>query len=124
MIKGEGMDLYGNGSVDLNKMELDFVVMAVLFKTVDAIVTIIPGIGKKVGEDERSISAIPIEIKGPIKDPEVRLFSEDSLTRGIFELFNKTLEFPFKLFRHGRERPDTSGENDGVKEKDKLQSPP
>ena len=112
MIKGEGMNLYTDGRVDLGKMELDLVVMAAFFKTFDAIVTIIPGVGREVSKDERSVSAMPITIKGPIKDPDVRLFSEDSVTGSILDIFKKTIQFPFRLFSPKETTPDESGEND------------
>ncbi len=76
-IIGEGLDIFFEGTVDLSTTALDMVAYVKPFKMVDSIVTLIPYVGKDLGDGEKSIAYIPFKIKGDIDNPDVFLVFED-----------------------------------------------
>ncbi len=74
-IIGEGLDIFINGTVDLDTTDLDLAANVKPFKTIDSIITLIPYVGKTLGEGEKSIAFIPFKIKGNLKEPDVFLIS-------------------------------------------------
>ena len=76
-ILGEGLDIFFTGTVDLKTTALDMVAYVKPFKMVDSIVTLIPYVGKNLGDGEKSIAYIPFKIKGTLENPDVFLIFED-----------------------------------------------
>jgi len=76
-VLGEGLDIFFKGTIDLKTTALDMVAYVKPFKMVDSIVTLIPYVGKKLGEGEKSVAFIPFKIKGDLGDPDVFLIFED-----------------------------------------------
>ena len=76
-IIGEGLDIFFEGTVDLKTTALDMVAYVKPFKMVDSIVTLIPYVGKNLGDGEKSIAFIPFKIKGTVEEPDVFLIFED-----------------------------------------------
>ena len=76
-ILGEGLDIFFEGTVDLKTTALDMVAYVKPFKMVDSIVTLIPYVGKNLGDGEKSIAYIPFKVKGTIDNPDVFLIFED-----------------------------------------------
>ena len=76
-ILGEGLDIFFKGTVDLTTTTLDMVAYVKPFKMVDSIVTLIPYVGKTLGDGEKSIAYIPFKIKGTLENPDVFLIFED-----------------------------------------------
>ena len=71
-VTGDGLDFYCKGSIGLSSKEMDLVVYAHPFKTIDSIVTVIPFVGEDLGGGEKVVTLIPIKVQGRIGG-EVRL---------------------------------------------------
>ena len=82
-IIGEGLDIFFKGTADLKTGGLDMVAYVKPFKMVDSIVTMIPYVGKTLGEGEKSIAFIPFKIKGSVNNPDVFLIFEGQNGGGL-----------------------------------------
>jgi hypothetical protein len=77
-VVGDGLDFYVKGAIDLGSKDLDLIVYARPFKTIDAVVTIIPFVGKDIGDGETGVALIPIKIGGKVGDPDVSFYRGDT----------------------------------------------
>ncbi|EKD39256.1 MAG: membrane protein-like protein [uncultured bacterium] len=92
---GETLDLIGYGEIDLEKKTLDGQLLAAPFKTVDTIVKYIPGVNYLLGG---SLVAIPIGITGVLGDPRVEVMSASAVGSSLYNLAERTIKSPLKLF--------------------------
>lgn len=99
-IEGEGLNIFGQGTIDLGlaNWEADLTVMVAPLKSVDAVITKIPLIGKVVGGNKKALLAIPASIKGDLRDPDVTILPPESIGKGFLNLITNTLMVPFQIF--------------------------
>lgn len=97
VIKGTGVNIFTRGSIALKDMNGDLVMIIAPFKTIDAILTRIPFIGRVLGGKTGSIVGIPVGIKGPLKDPQVNILPVSAIGTGILELVTDTIKLPFRI---------------------------
>lgn len=97
VIKGTGVNIFTRGSIALKDMNGDLVMIIAPFKTIDAILTRIPFIGRVLGGKTGSIVGIPVGIKGPLKDPHVNILPASAIGTGILELVTDTIKLPFRI---------------------------
>ena len=97
IIKGEGLNLFGSGKIDLDDMDADMIVLVAPLKTIDTIVSKVPLLGKAIGGKDATIVAFPVKIKGQIKDPEVTVLSPDAVGGAMIDLVKNTLMLPFRI---------------------------
>ncbi len=96
-IKGQGLNLYTVGTVDLANWDLDLVVLVAPFKTVDEIVSMVPLLGRALGGKQQMLIAIPVKVKGPAQDPSVTLMPAKAVTGVLKRVFINPLKIPFEL---------------------------
>jgi hypothetical protein len=97
VIKGTGVNIFTRGSIALKDMNGDLVMIIAPFKTIDAILTKIPYIGRVLGGKTGSIVGIPVAVKGPLKDPQVNILPASAIGTGILELVTDTIKLPFRI---------------------------
>ncbi|RPI54914.1 MAG: hypothetical protein EHM49_02570, partial [Deltaproteobacteria bacterium] len=97
IIKGKGLNLFGSGTIDLDHMDADMIILVAPLKTIDTMVSKVPLIGKAIGGKGAAIVAFPIKIKGQIKDPEVTVLSPDAVGGAMIDLVKNTLMLPFHI---------------------------
>ncbi len=97
IIKGEGLNLFGSGTIDLDDMDADMTVLVAPLKTIDTIVSKVPLLGKAIGGKDATIVAFPVKIKGQITDPEVTVLSPDAVGGAMIDLVKNTLMLPFNI---------------------------
>ena len=97
IIKGEGLNFFGSGTIDLDDMDTDMIVLVAPLKTIDTIVSKVPLLGKAIGGKDAAIVAFPVKIKGQIKDPEVTVLSPDAVGGAMIDLVKNTLMLPFNI---------------------------
>ncbi|MBU0480108.1 MAG: AsmA-like C-terminal domain-containing protein [Proteobacteria bacterium] len=98
VLKGSGLNLFTQGEYDLGSHQADLTMMVAPLKTVDAIVTNIPLIGKIAGGADNALISIPVGIKGNLHDPAVTLLPPGAIGKGLFNLITNTLSLPFTVF--------------------------
>lgn len=97
VIKGTGVNIFTKGSIVLKDINGDLVMIIAPFKTIDAILTRIPFIGRVLGGKTGSIVGIPVGIKGPLKDPQVNILPISAIGTSILELVTDTIQLPFRI---------------------------
>jgi hypothetical protein len=93
---GETLTLVGSGEIDLDKRTLDAQLLAAPFKTIDTIVKYLPGINYLLGG---SLVAIPVGVSGSLDDPSVMVLSPTAIGSSIYNLAERAITSPFKLFK-------------------------
>ncbi len=98
-IKGEGINLFGSGSLDLSSFDVDATVLVAPLKTVDAVLGKIPVVGRIIGGKNLTLLTIPVGVKGPVSDPRVIVLQPDKVGGAIFKWVVDTLKLPFELLQ-------------------------
>ena len=91
---GETLDALGEGEIDLVEQSVDLELLAAPFQTVDTVVKNIPGVNYLMAG---SLVAIPVSIKGPLDDPQVKVMSATSIGSSLLRLGERTIKSPLKL---------------------------
>jgi hypothetical protein len=97
-IDGEGLNIFGQGTVNMSNWSADLTTMVAPLKTVDAIITKIPLIGNVVGGTDKAVISIPVSLKGNLRDPKVTILPPDAIGEGLLNLVENTLKMPFRIF--------------------------
>lgn len=97
VIRGEGLNLFARGSLNLGTLQSDLVVMIAPFKTIDAVVAKIPLVGRIFGGKDAAVVTIPVAVKGDIRDPETTVMSPEAVGEGLLNLVRNTLLLPFHI---------------------------
>ncbi len=97
VVRGEGLNLFARGKLNLGTRQADITLLVAPFKTIDAIVGNIPLVGRVFGGKESAIITIPVGIKGDISDPEVTVLAPDAVGEGLLNLVKNTLLLPFNI---------------------------
>ncbi len=123
-VKGQGINLFGSGELDLSTYELDATVLVAPLKTVDVVLEKIPVVGRVVGGKHKTMITIPVGVSGPVKDPSVIILQPDKVGGAILNWVRDTIKLPFELigpmFKGGEEEPaekDQQEENQSEKQK-------
>jgi hypothetical protein len=98
VVKGQGLNLFGQGSIDLKTSQADLIIMVAPLKTIDAIITNLPIIGQVAGGRDKAVISIPVGIKGDLNDPSVSLLPPEAIGEGIVNLITNTLKMPLAIF--------------------------
>jgi hypothetical protein len=97
-IKGDGLNLFGSGKIDLGTAKMDCVVLIAPFKVIDSIIAKLIPLGFSGGKGENMIIAIPVGVKGAINDPEVTLLSSHAVGESLLNFAKNTLMLPLNMF--------------------------
>lgn len=96
-LKGQGLDLLARGDIDLQKMSMDITVFLIPFKTIDAILDMIPLVGRLVQGKGGHIITIPIGVKGSVEDPIVTTLPPRAVGQGAINFIRDTITFPWDI---------------------------
>ncbi|MFU8818785.1 MAG: AsmA-like C-terminal domain-containing protein [Desulfurivibrio sp.] len=97
VVKGEGLNLFVRGSLDLGTYQANLTVMIATFKTLDAIIGRIPFIGRALGGPDTAIITIPVGVRGDIRNPEIMVLHPEAVGEGMLNLLRNTLLLPFNI---------------------------
>jgi len=95
--RGEGLNLFARGKMNLSTFELDVVVMISPFKTLDAIVSKVPLVGRVIGGETATLITFPVGVTGKASDPQVTLLPPGAVGEGLLNLVKRTLLLPFQI---------------------------
>ncbi|HET97249.1 MAG TPA: hypothetical protein ENN98_00815 [Desulfurivibrio alkaliphilus] len=111
IVKGEGLNLFVRGQLDLGTKQANMTVMIATFKTLDAIIGRIPFIGRALGGPDTAIITIPVGVRGDIREPEITVLHPEAVGEGMLNLMRNTLLLPFNILS-----PIIQGGNRGEEE--------
>ena len=89
-------NLAAEGSVDLRTREVDGVLLASPFKTIDTIIRAIPIVRYIL---KGRLVAVPFGIKGPVGDPSVTVMPPAEVGAGLLGVVERTLKLPVRLIK-------------------------
>ncbi len=98
-VEGPGLRLFATGKVKVPKGELDLVVLASPFKTVDTIASSIPVIGFVLTGKDKMLISVPISVKGNIKRPEVVPLHPKAVGKSILGIFKRVFDIPAEIIK-------------------------
>jgi len=97
VVRGEGLNLFARGKMNLSTFELDVVVMISPFKTLDAIVSKVPLVGRVIGGETATLVTFPVGVTGKASDPQVTLLPPGAVGEGMLNIIKRTLLLPFHI---------------------------
>jgi hypothetical protein len=97
VVRGEGLNLFARGKMNLTTFELDVVVMISPFKTLDAIVSKVPLVGRVIGGETATLVTFPVGVTGKASDPQVTLLPPGAVGEGLLNIVKRTLLLPFNI---------------------------
>ena len=97
VVRGEGLNLFARGKMNLSTFEMDVVVMISPFKTLDAIVSKVPLVGRVIGGETATLVTFPVGVTGKASDPEVTLLPPGAVGEGLLNIVKRTLLLPFHI---------------------------
>mgnify|MGYP005840267463 CR=1 FL=1 len=97
VLKGDGLNLFARGSINLADYQADITILVAPLKTLDALVGWLPLVGRNLVGDGGSLITIPVRLKGDIREPELTPLSPEAVGEGILNLVESTLLLPFKI---------------------------
>ena len=96
-IKGRGLNIFATGSIDLDKFNSNLIFLIAPFKTIDAIISNIPILGRALGGKTGALITIPVGVNGPVRDPDVTLLPPKAVGSGILNLMKDTFKIPLYI---------------------------
>ena len=96
VIDGASMAIVCTGNIDLNKENVDLVVLISPFKTVDLIIKYIPLVNQIL---DGNIISIPFRVTGKLEDPDVIPLSPTAVGSGLLKMLQRTIELPIKIMQ-------------------------
>lgn len=97
VVRGEGLNLFARGKINLSTLDLDVVVMIAPFKTLDAIVSKVPLVGRIIGGETATVITFPVGVTGKASDPQVTLLPPSAVGDGLVNIIKRTLLLPFYI---------------------------
>ncbi|MBU1708837.1 MAG: AsmA-like C-terminal domain-containing protein [Proteobacteria bacterium] len=99
VIKGEGLNLFARGNMDLATMQADFTILIAPFKTIDAIVTTVPILKWVIGGENETLFTIPVAIRGDLEDPSITVLDPASVGIGLINMVADVLKLPYYILK-------------------------
>jgi len=94
IIDGRTVSIIASGELDMVNQTLDLRLLVAPFKTVDAIVKIIPLVGYILGG---SLISVPVRVSGDLRDPKVTVLSPTAVGSELLAPMGRILKLPYKI---------------------------
>ncbi len=98
LVDSEAIRFSAVGDYDIPGYNLDMVVAAAPFVTVDRVISSIPVAGYVLAGETKSFVASSFKVKGPINEPDIEMVPFESLAKGVIGIFRRLLALPEKAF--------------------------
>jgi len=94
VVDGKTMQLVGQGEIDLVTNQIKLTVLIAPFKTIDFLVSKIPGLRYIL---RGTLISIPLRVTGNIEDPDIIVLSPTAVGAGLLGVMQRTLKLPVKI---------------------------
>ncbi len=94
IVDGKTMQLVGQGEIDLVTNRIKLTVLVAPFKTIDFLVSKIPGIRYIL---QGTLISIPLRVTGNLEDPDIVVLSPTAVGAGLLGVMQRTLNLPVKI---------------------------
>lgn len=96
VLDGEGLDMVGQGPIDITKRECDLQILASTTKTLNVVIRKIPGLRYILGG---TLLQVPVRVSGNIMEPKVSLMEPEAVAKNLLGIAERTFLFPVKLIK-------------------------
>ena len=104
-IKGQGLRIFTSGKIDRRKNNIQLTALISPFRQLDVVVSHIPIVGWVLTGKSKTFFAIPVEVRGSLKDPTIIPLDPRAVSKRILGILGRTLQLPVKLFIPGEGNP-------------------
>jgi hypothetical protein len=101
-MSAKALNLVGEGKVDLTTLQTAITLLVSPLTTADAVVQRIPVVGKIL---QGTLVAIPVEVKGPLKDPTIVPMSPKAVGSRLLGIMERTVKAPLQLVEPILQKP-------------------
>ncbi|GEM_PF-2315965 len=101
VIDSSAMKIVGQGTINTSDFTTDLTILVAPLRTIDIILSKIPILGKVLTGKSKTFISVPIEIKGPIENPEVKILPATAVAKGTFDLMKRIIKLPIEIFVPG-----------------------
>ena len=101
-IRGNGMNLFASGEIDLDKMSIDGVVLVAPFKVLDTTLSKLLSLGFIKADEANAIITVPLGVKGPLEDPVVTPLPSQAVGESLANIVRNVLVLPFTVLTRGK----------------------
>jgi len=106
-LEAPGFRTFASGKIDLLKQKIDVTVLVSPFKAIDSLVGHVPLIGWILTGKSKVFLAVPVKVRGHLKDPSVIPLDPTAVGAGVFGIIKRTFQLPVKIFVPDKEKPLT-----------------
>ena len=99
ILHGEGLNLFLQGDIHLDDYDADLTLLIAPFKSFDTLVSKVPLIGQPLMSEYDSLVAIPVAIKGPLPDPEIKPLQLKAVSGALFNIVKETFKLPYNILK-------------------------
>ncbi len=96
-VKGQGLNMYASGELDMASFDLNGLILVSPFKTIDAIVSKVPLVSMIIPGESGAVFSVPVKVTGHFKDPKLDIMPARAVTGTIKNILMNTLKFPWKI---------------------------
>jgi len=118
-VKGQGLNMFASGELDMSTFELNGLILVSPFKTIDTIVSKVPLVSMIIPGKSGAVFSIPVKVTGNFKDPKLDIMPTKAVTGTIKNIFMNTLKFPWKILNFSNNK-DKKTEPGKIIEQQKL----
>jgi len=94
VVDGKTMHLVMQGELDLVTNQIKLTVLVAPFKTIDFLVSKIPGVRYILGG---TLISIPLRVTGDLNDPSIVVMSPTAIGSGLIGMMKRTINLPVKI---------------------------
>ena len=97
ILHGEGLNLFLNGQIHLDRLDTELTLLIAPFKSFDTLVSKVPLIGKPIMGGYDSLLALPVAIRGPLPDPLITPLDPKAVSGTLFNIVKETFKLPYNI---------------------------
>ncbi len=105
-VKGQGLNMFASGEMNMATMDLNGVILVSPFKTIDAIVSKVPLVSMIIPGEGGAVFSVPVKVTGHFKDPKLDIMPARAVTGTIKNILMNTIKFPWKILNFSGNNAD------------------
>lgn len=99
VIDSPAMKIVGQGTINTADSELKMTILVAPLRTIDTVLSKIPIFGRILTGKSKTFISVPLEAKGPIQNPDVKLLPPSAIGRGILGMMKRIIGVPVEIFK-------------------------
>ncbi len=97
VIRGQGINLFGKGNINLATLDSDLIILIAPLKTLDAIMAKVPLVGRIIGGENATVVTFPVGVEGNIRDPRMYVLPPEAIGDAVIGMVKETFMLPMRI---------------------------